>query len=306
MEVSFKPQPLVGEVLPGFTTLCILGTAYLVNHPAQLDWFVHQKSAAEVITAGFATILVSWIIGTLFDTIRDLLEHLIDQRFPVNWDFLFKGEAGEIEKLNESWLAYYFLAGNSAIGLIISVICGNLIGPVHIPAVWLIFILGVGILFGANSVLLRNEIRRMIGYQSGRMPHDGVYARLKPADNGMSVIQDSEKGVGIFAIRNIPKGALVFAPDDDNTVLVRQEDIEMIPEELKRLYHDFCVLEGDMYLCPVNFNKLTLAWYANNSENPNIAPDKSLRFRAIRDIAAGEELISRYADYSENEKTVPS
>jgi SET domain-containing protein len=52
----------------------------------------------------------------------------------------------------------------------------------------------------------------------------------------------------------------------------------------------------------VNFNKLTVAWYANNSDEPNIAPDKNLRFRATRPIAAGEELTARYDDYSENEK----
>lgn len=96
----------------------------------------------------------------------------------------------------------------------------------------------------------------------------------------------------------------MFAPDDDRTVIVKREDVEMLPVELKRLYHDFCVLKGNSYISPVNFNKLTVSWYANNSESPNIAADGSLRFRAIHDITAGEELMSRYEDYSENEKTL--
>ena len=124
------------------------------------------------------------------------------------------------------------------------------------------------------------------------LPHQGVYTRLK-----CSPIH----GIGVFAIRNIPKGALVFAPDDDKTVSVRREDVETFPPELRSFYHDFCVLKGGSYICPVNFNKLTPGWYPNNSDEPNITPDAQLRFRAIRDVAAGEELTSRYSDYSEND-----
>lgn len=302
MDVSLKPQPLIAEVLPGFTTLCILGVAYLANRPGQFELLARDKNAAEVITAGFATILVSWIVGTLFDTIRDILEHLVDRWYPVNWEFLFKGSSEDIKKLDESWLAYYFLCGNSAIGLLVSGICGTFARPVHVAGIWLVTIFVVAVLFALNSVFLRNEIRQMIGYQKINMPHHGVFTRLKPAIAGSSSTELQDRGVGIFAIRDIPRGTLVFAPDDDRTVIVRRENVEMLPDELKRLYQDFCVLEGDAYTCPINFNKLTVAWYANNSDSPNIAPDKNLRFTAIRDIAAGEELTSHYEDYSDNEE----
>jgi uncharacterized protein len=307
MDVSLKPQPLIAEVLPGFTLICVLGVTYFANHPQQFGALAGNKSAAEVITAGFATILISWIIGTVFDTIRDLLEHFFDQWFPVNWKFLFEGSAEEIQKLDESWLAYYFLSGNSAIGLLISGVCGMLIEPVHMIGWWLLVIFLAAALFAGNSVFLRNEIRQMIGYETSRLPHHGVYARIRPANAGSATTDEIDRGVGVFAIRDIPKGTLVFAPDDDRTVVVRREDVEKLPDELRRLYQDFCVLTGNSYTCPVNFNKLTVAWYANNSENPNIAPDKSLRFTAIHDIAAGDELISRYENYSENEgKPFPS
>lgn len=93
----------------------------------------------------------------------------------------------------------------------------------------------------------------------------------------------------------------MFWPDDDPTVIVRRDQIERLPGELRQLYQDFCVLKGDCYTCPTSFNKLTLAWYPNQSKDPNIAPDDNLRFRAIRDITAGEQLTSRYEDYSDNE-----
>jgi hypothetical protein len=149
--------------------------------------------------------------------------------------------------------------------------------------IWLAVLFICALLFALNFAFLRNEIRQMIGFQKSALPHEGVYARIRPATAELT----AERGVGIFAIRNIPKGTLIFAPDDDPTVVVRREDIEGLPEELKRLYQDFCVLDGDRYTCPVNFNKLTPSWYANNSDDPNIEPDANLRFKAIHDIAAG-------------------
>ena len=298
MEISLKPQPLISEVLPGFTTLCILGIAYLADHSGQLHSLVGDKNTAEVVTASLATLLAAWFIGTVFDTIRDLIEHIFDRWLPVNWQFLFNGPEAEVQKIHDSWLAYYFLSGNSAIGLVTCTACGISIGAVHIIWPWLTALLVCALLFVLNCASLRSEIRRMIGFQKNKSPHDGVYARIKPVIPGDS----PERGVGLFAIRDIPKGTLVFAPDDDPTVIVQRKDVEWLPEELQCLYQDFCVLDGDRYTCPMSFNKLTPSWYANNSEIPNIAPDKNLRFRAIRDIVSGEELTSRYEDYSENEE----
>ena len=105
--------------------------------------------------------------------------------------------------------------------------------------------------------------------------------------------------MGVRAVRDIPKGALVFSPDDDATVLVRRAEVEGLEEELRRLYEDFCPLENGYYICPTNFNKLTVAWYMNDSDEPNVEIDGELRFRASRDILAGEELVTRYGDFSE-------
>jgi hypothetical protein len=105
--------------------------------------------------------------------------------------------------------------------------------------------------------------------------------------------------VGVFAIRDIPKDAYVFEPDDDELVSVLADEIRGLPPDIRRLYEDFCVLTGSTYQCPSNFNKLTPAWYLNTSKSPNVAADSSLKFYAIREIQTGEELTADYDAYSD-------
>ena len=73
-----------------------------------------------------------------------------------------------------------------------------------------------------------------------------------------------------------------------------------------RLYEDFCVLQGSEYECPVSFNKLTPAWFVNDAGEgePNIRPDSDLKFRALRDIAAGEDWEGRLGCLNEAADTV--
>jgi SET domain-containing protein len=46
---------------------------------------------------------------------------------------------------------------------------------------------------------------------------------------------------------------------------------------------------------------MTPSWYLNHSASPNVAADDALKFYAIRDIRAEEELTADYGSYSENE-----
>jgi SET domain len=129
--------------------------------------------------------------------------------------------------------------------------------------------------------------------EDDEMPHHLVYARL-----GVSKIPDA--GIGVIAIIDIPKDAYVFWPDDDQMIWVNEDQLTFLPEPLLKMYTDFCVKKGTKYGCPVNFNKLTPAWYLNNSEDPNVYADEHYRFRAARDIKAGEELTSKYSTYSDD------
>jgi hypothetical protein len=122
-------------------------------------------------------------------------------------------------------------------------------------------------------------------------PHHGVFVRLKPS-------KLEKGGVGVFAIRPIPKGTNVFAGESERFVWT---DSKRLPKrrELRSLYTDFGVLRNGRFATPVNFNSIGPGWYLNNSASPNVAPNENLDFIAIRDIKTGEELSADYSTYSD-------
>jgi hypothetical protein len=124
------------------------------------------------------------------------------------------------------------------------------------------------------------------------LPHEGVVARLKRSD---------VHGVGVFAIRNIKKGAKIFGSDDGGMVWISKKEIRNLPKAIKALYQDFAVLKDGRYACPRSFNQLTPAWYLNDSKSPNACCDEHYDFFALRDIKEGEEITADYSTYSENE-----
>jgi SET domain-containing protein len=123
------------------------------------------------------------------------------------------------------------------------------------------------------------------------MPHEHVYVRLGPS---------AIHGVGVFAIRDIPRGAPVFGVDDAPVSRVPAASVRRLRGESRQLYEDFGVVHGNEYLCPPSFNLLTVSWYLNHSETPNTRCDKDLRFVATRRIRKGEELTADYGAYSDD------
>lgn len=130
--------------------------------------------------------------------------------------------------------------------------------------------------------------------KKSRPPHYGVYTRL-----GCSEIH----GVGVFAIRPIKKGTHIFYGDEPKIVWISKQKLRGVPRTIKKLYEDFAIIKDDgaLYGCPENFNLLTVSWYINESDNPNIGCDiaKNYSFYALRDIESDEELTVNYSSYSE-------
>lgn len=129
-----------------------------------------------------------------------------------------------------------------------------------------------------------------MGKKLTRLPHKNVYARLKSS---------AIHGVGVFAIRPIPKGSYIFANDDEELLWISARELRGLDAEQRRLYDDFCIIRGDLYGCPRDFNKLTPSWYFNESDSPNVACDENFRFFARRHIRKGEELTFDYDTYSD-------
>ena len=125
------------------------------------------------------------------------------------------------------------------------------------------------------------------------LPHDGVYARLY-----CSPIH----GVGVVAIRDIKRNTLIFKGDDADLVWLEKRQIIDLPIKIRKLYDDFAVIKGDRFGCPVNFNRMTPAWYLNEpkpGEPPNVGANEEYEFFALRDIRKGEELTVRYCTFSD-------
>ncbi len=127
--------------------------------------------------------------------------------------------------------------------------------------------------------------------------HAGVYVRLQKSDI---------HGIGVFAIRDIPKGTDIFPDDNSEVVWHKIEDLNLnrLPESVRRLYEDFCLIQnkGRLYGCPKNFNLMTVPWYLNHSKKPNVRCDKDYRFFASEDIPAGTELTVDYETYNDFRK----
>lgn len=146
---------------------------------------------------------------------------------------------------------------------------------------------------GLSKVL---EIRWM--QPNERLPHHGAYTRLRPSnvDKG---------GVGVFAVRKVRKGTLLFAGDNGEMVWVHKGNLPKAPKSLRKMYEDFAVIKTGQqdaetrYGCPVSFNRLTISWYLNHAPKPNVRCDENFDFYALRDIERDEELTVDYSTYSE-------
>ena len=127
------------------------------------------------------------------------------------------------------------------------------------------------------------------------LPHEQVYVRL-----GVSKIH----GVGVFAIRAIPRGANIFANDQTEMIWIDPGELRArhLSAEIMKLYEDFAVARGERLGVPRNFNELTTGWYLNeplDGVEPNVGMGEGFNFIALRDIGPGEELLTDYSLFSE-------
>jgi len=125
-----------------------------------------------------------------------------------------------------------------------------------------------------------------------------VYARL-----GVSKIQ----GIGVMAIRPIPKGINPFKSVDDqcqNDQLVHlsTDDIKELNPRVRKLLKDFFFkhpVTGQYGVHAKGLNAMDISFYMNHSDNPNIelvsVPGCPFyEFRTRRKIKSNEELTFDY------------
>ena len=114
-------------------------------------------------------------------------------------------------------------------------------------------------------------------------------------------------GVGVIAIRPIPKGTDPFknADPEGDVLKIPKADLDAYdaPEKAKELVRDFCALQDGVYFVPsYGIDALTKNYYLNHSDEPNMETlDKGETFIAMREICVGEELTASYNSYHETD-----
>ena len=112
-------------------------------------------------------------------------------------------------------------------------------------------------------------------------------------------------GIGVFAIRDIPKGTSnIFSRGVGDWIKVSKDEVDGLPQHSKDLIENHCLFDEDFYFIPdYGFKLLDLVIYLNHSDTPNvISLNDGEEFEAIRDIANGEELLVDYGTIVESKE----
>jgi len=119
-----------------------------------------------------------------------------------------------------------------------------------------------------------------------------TYARLRPS---------KISGVGVFAIRDIPKGIKIFlGQHDEKWYTFKMSDLKDLPPEVLEMVDDFFVVEKDQTVSiPASgLNGIDVSFYPNSSRKPNMKTiDDGFTFVSLRKIKKGEELTVDYGTY---------
>ena len=121
---------------------------------------------------------------------------------------------------------------------------------------------------------------------------------------------DSHGGVGVFAIKNIPKGVNPFHITNHKNFIQRilnisDEEVQKMDSAVIKMISDFYVKSDDDDFWGIPYKGLNandISFYLNNSEKPNLKiiydnQSTMLNFRASRQINIGEELLIDYREY---------
>ncbi|CAM9415494.1 unnamed protein product, partial [Choristocarpus tenellus] len=108
------------------------------------------------------------------------------------------------------------------------------------------------------------------------------------------------EGVGVFALRDIPEGAVVMRWDwyrYASTSIESEELKRRVPSEVyDQLKHIWHVDRGDNVITPLDFTAtVSYVNFLNHADEPNLRYwDSDNTYTAARDICCGEELCINY------------
>ncbi|RFC45890.1 MAG: SET domain-containing protein [Verrucomicrobia bacterium] len=103
-------------------------------------------------------------------------------------------------------------------------------------------------------------------------------------------------GVGVFALREIPKGAKPLGgPRRQREIKLKLKELETLPKTLKNYIKSFCFVDEDSIFIPSDgLNAMDMAVYLNHSKKPNLRFRKDGSLVALKTIRSGAELFIDY------------
>jgi hypothetical protein len=110
-------------------------------------------------------------------------------------------------------------------------------------------------------------------------------------------------GIGVFAIRDIPKARNPFKTltkySVPGSVRITDEELAVLPPKLTALIQALFVptTEGKLYIPTCGLNVIYLDSYINHSPHPNLRTKDGVRFITTRRIREGEEMTVDYRTY---------
>jgi len=122
-----------------------------------------------------------------------------------------------------------------------------------------------------------------------------TYVRLK---------ESKIHGVGVFAIKDIPKGVNPFAGvAQDEWIGFTKKELSSLEPSVRKLMDDFLSVQKGKVWVPANgLGSINMSFYMNETRRPNVmAVNQGDFFKTTRLIKAGEELTVDYSTFSEED-----
>ncbi len=123
-----------------------------------------------------------------------------------------------------------------------------------------------------------------------------TYATLKPSP---------VHGIGVFAIRDIPKGCRdFFSKKQIEWIKIPITEVDQLPNHSRNLVETYCVYDQENYFVPnYGFKIVDMVNYLNHSSSPNvISINHGEYFEATADILSGTELLVDYSKIVETDE----
>jgi SET domain-containing protein len=148
----------------------------------------------------------------------------------------------------------------------------------------------IGDQFIKHFTAMTNKLSRQDGLLASAMLKSlraELYCELRPSER---------HGIGVFAIRRIPKGIdPLVSRVKHREVRLSHEQVDTLPRAIRKTLSMFCYYDEQGFLVPSSgLNVVEMAIYLNHDKQPNLRMQDDGSFKSLKSIRKGEELTMDY------------